>query len=139
MVVMAAIYKIEGVPMSSDAENVVLIVEDEPLILMLLSDYLSGEGYRVLQAENGEQAFEILATKPHLDLMITDYRLPGRVSGVMIAEPAVKLRPELKVIFISGYPAEIVESGSPIARKAPILAKPFTMETLHSKIQSLLN
>jgi len=123
--------------MSSDAENVVLIVEDEPLILMLLADYLSGEGYRVLQAENGEQAFEILATKPHLDLMITDYRLPG-ISGVMIAEPAVKLRPELKVIFISGYPAEILESGSPIAFKAPILAKPFTMVSLHDQIQTLL-
>lgn len=73
--------------MSADAENVVLIVEDEPLILMLLADYLSGVGYRVLQAENGEQAFEILATKPHLDLMITDYRLPGGISGVQIAEP----------------------------------------------------
>ncbi len=92
---------------------------------MLLADYLSGEGYRVLKAENGEQAFEILATKPHLDLMITDYRLPGGVSGVQIAEPAVMLRPELKVIFISGYPAEILDSGSPIALKAPILAKPF--------------
>ncbi|SDW72758.1 Response regulator receiver domain-containing protein [Pseudomonas syringae] len=138
VVVMAAIYKIEGSLMSADAENVVLIVEDEPLILMLLADYLSGVGYRVLQAENGEQAFEILATKPHLDLMITDYRLPGGISGVQIAEPAVMLRPELKVIFISGYPAEILESGSPIAAKAPILAKPFTMETLQSKIQSLL-
>lgn len=83
VVVMAAIYKIKGSSMSADAENVVLIVEDEPLILMLLADYLSGEGYRVLKAENGEQAFEILATKPHLDLMITDYRLPGGVSGVV--------------------------------------------------------
>ncbi|KPB49490.1 Response regulator [Pseudomonas coronafaciens pv. oryzae] len=138
VVVMAAIYKIEGSSMSADAENVVLIVEDEPLILMLLADYLAGEGYRVLQAENGEQAFEILATKPHLDLMITDYRLPGGVSGVQIAEPAVMLRPELKVIFISGYPAEILDSGSPIALKAPILAKPFTMETLQSQIQALL-
>ena len=124
--------------MSVDAQDVVLIVEDEPLIMMLLSDYLSGEGYRVLQAENGEQAFEILATRPHLDLMITDYRLPGGISGVMIAEPAVKLRPDLKVIFISGYPAEIAESGSPIATRAPILAKPFTMETLHTQIEKLL-
>lgn len=124
--------------MSSDAENVVLIVEDEPVIMMLLSEYLSGEGYRVLQAQNGEQAFEILATKPHLDLMITDYRLPGGVSGVMIAEPALKLRPELKVIFISGYPKEIAETGSPIIDKVPILAKPFTMVSLHSQIQSLL-
>ncbi len=124
--------------MSEDAQDVVLIVEDEPLILMLLSDYLSGLGYRVLQAENGEQAFEILASKPHLDLMVTDYRLPGGISGVQIAEPAVMLRPDLKVIFISGYPAEILDSGSPIARRAPILAKPFNMDTLKDEIEKML-
>lgn len=124
--------------MSEDAQDVVLIVEDEPVILMLLADYLSGLGYRVLQAENGEQAFEILASKPHLDLMITDYRLPGGITGVMIAEPAVKLRPDLKVIFISGYAAEIRESGSPITRTAPILEKPFNLNTLQEKIQEML-
>lgn len=124
--------------MSEDAQDVVLIVEDEPSILMVLSTYLSGEGYRILQAENGEQAFEILATKPHLDIMITDFRLPGGISGVQIAEPAVKLRPDLKVIFISGYPTEIREHASPIARKAPILAKPFTLDVLQDKIKSLL-
>jgi CheY-like chemotaxis protein len=124
--------------MSSDAEDVVLIVEDEPLILMVLADYLSGLGYKVLKAENGEQAFEILATKPHLDLMVTDFRLPGGISGVQIAEPAVRLRPELKVIFISGYPQEIHDTDSPITRKAPILAKPFDLDTLHEQIESLL-
>ena len=67
--------------MSEDAQDVVLIVEDEPLILMVLADYLEGQGYRVLKAENGEQALEILSTKPHLDLMVTDYRLPGGISG----------------------------------------------------------
>lgn len=124
--------------MSEDAQDVVLIVEDDPSILMVLVAYLSGEGYRVLQAENAEQAFEILATKPNLDLMITDFRLPGGISGVMIAEPAIKLRPELKVIFISGYPDDIRESGSPIALVAPILAKPFDLETLQAQIQTLL-
>ena len=124
--------------MSEDAQDVVLIVEDEPLILMVLADYLSGLGYRVLKAENGEQALEILSTKPHLDLMVTDFRLPGGISGVKIAEPAVLLRPDLKVIFISGYPAEITETNSPITRKAPILAKPFDLDTLHEQIQRLL-
>ncbi|MDD2052121.1 response regulator [Pseudomonas putida] len=124
--------------MSEDAQDVVLVVEDDPSILMVLVAYLSGEGYRVLQAENGEQAFEVLASKPHLDVMITDYRLPGGISGVMIAEPAVKLRPDLKVIFISGYPAEIRESGSPIALTAPILAKPFDLDSLQEQIQRLL-
>ncbi|MBZ9784207.1 response regulator [Pseudomonas sp. REP124] len=125
--------------MSEDAQDVVLVVEDEPVILMVLTDYLSGQGYRVLQAENGEQAFEILATKPHLDMLITDYRLPGGISGVQIAEPAVKLRPDLKVIFISGYAKEIRETGSPITQKAPILEKPFDLDVLQEIMQDLLS
>ncbi|MGF6593849.1 response regulator [Pseudomonas sp. 2835] len=124
--------------MSEDAQDVVLVVEDEPVIRMILKDYLEGEGYHVLVAEDGEQAFAILASKPHLDLIVTDFRLPGGISGVQIAEPAVKLRPDLKVIFISGYPAEIRESGSPIAFKAPILAKPFDLNSLRDQIQEQL-
>ncbi|PWB31021.1 hypothetical protein DCO48_18590 [Pseudomonas sp. SDI] len=124
--------------MSEDAQDVVLVVEDEPVIRMILRDYLAGEGYHVLVAENGAQAFDILAKKPHLDLMVTDFRLPGGISGVDIAEPAIKLRPDLKVIFISGYPLEILESGSPIALKAPILAKPFDLDSLREQIQKLL-
>jgi len=125
--------------MSEDAQDVVLVVEDEPVILMVLTDYLSGQGYRVLQAENGEQAFEILASKPHLDMLITDYRLPGGISGVQIAEPAVKLRPDLKVIFISGYAREIRETGSPITLKAPILEKPFDLDVLQDIMQDMLS
>ncbi len=124
--------------MSQALTKVVLLVEDEPHILSLLSDYLAAEGYRVLEAADAAQAFEILATKPQLDLLVTDFRLPGGVSGVAIAEPALKLRPELKVIFISGYPIEIQESGSPIARSAPILAKPFSLDTLRSQVHKLL-
>ena len=118
--------------MSNPSSKVVLLVEDEPHILCLLSDYLADEGYKVLEASDATEAFEILATKPQLDLLVTDYRLPGGISGVMIAEPA------LKVIFISGYPIEIHESGSPIARSAPIIAKPFSLDTLRSQIQRLL-
>ena len=124
--------------MSEDAQDVVLIVEDDESIMFVLGEYLSGLGYRGWKASDGEQAFEILATKPHLDLMVTDYRLPGGISGVQIAEPALKLRPELKVIFISGYPQEILDCNSPITRNAPILAKPFDLDTLQEHIQRLL-
>lgn len=124
--------------MNQASPKVVLIVEDEPHILDLLSDYLSDEGYRVLAAENSTSAFEIIATRPHLDLLISDYRLPGNVSGVMIVEPALKLRPDLKVLFISGYPIEIYESGSAVARTIPVLAKPFSLESLHKQVQLLL-
>lgn len=125
--------------MSEDAQDVVLIVEDDPSIMLILSAYLSGEGYHILQAENGEQAFAILASKPHLDMMITDFRLPGGISGVDIAEPAVKLRPDLKVIFISGYAQEVRETDSPIARKAPILDKPFDLDELQDLMQEMLS
>ena len=124
--------------MNQASPKVVLIVEDEPHILDLLCDYLSDEGYRVLAAENSTKAFEILSTRPHLDLLISDFRLPGNVSGVMIVEPALKLRPDLKVLFISGYPIEIYESGSAIARTTPVLAKPFSLESLHKQVQLLL-
>lgn len=124
--------------MSGDARDVVLIVEDELVIRQVLNAYLQEEGYLVLEAVNGTEAFEILATKPHLDLMITDYRLPGGISGVDIAEPAVKLRPELKVIFISGYPQEIRDSTHPIAQRAPVLAKPFELDDLHAAIRKEL-
>jgi two-component system cell cycle response regulator CpdR len=124
--------------MSEDAQDVVLIVEDDESIMFVLGEYLAGLGYRVLKAVNGKEAFEILATKPHLDLMVTDYRLPGGISGVQIAEPALKVRPELKVIFISGYPQEIRDCDSPITRKAPILGKPFDLDTLQEHIQRLL-
>lgn len=125
--------------MSSAAPaKIVLLVEDELPILNLLSDYLAGEGYQVIEAADATQAFDVLATKPHLDLLVTDFRLPGGVSGVAIAEPALKLRPDLKVIFISGYPIEIYESGSPIARSAPVLAKPFSLGSLRAQIQRLL-
>jgi len=125
--------------MSEDAQDVVLIVEDDESILTVLSAYLSGEGYRVLEAENGEEAFKILASKPHLDMMITDFRLPGGISGVQIAEPAVRLRPELKVIFISGYAQEVRETDSPITRTAPILDKPFDLDELQRIMRTMLS
>ncbi|MNN94520.1 hypothetical protein D3C81_2131620 [compost metagenome] len=74
-----------------------------------------------------------------MDMMITDFRLPGGISGVQIAEPAVKLRPELKVIFISGYAQEVRDTDSPITRKAPILDKPFDLDELQSIMQSMLS
>lgn len=129
----------ENVPMSPPSKKVVLLVEDEPHILALLADYLEGEGYHVLAADGATPAFEILASKPQLDLLITDFRLRDGISGVMIAEPALKLRPDLKLIFISGYPIEIRETGSPIADAAPVLAKPFSLESLRSQIQKLLD
>lgn len=123
----------------SHPARTVLIVEDDPLLRMLLAEYLQGEGYTVLQADCARAAFAILAGKPRLDLLISDFRLPGGISGVRIAEPALLLRPDLKVIFISGHPAEVRETGSALLDSAPLLSKPFTLDTLRQQIEHLLD
>jgi DNA-binding NtrC family response regulator len=71
--------------------------------------------------------------------MITDFRLPGGITGVQIAEPAVRLRPDLKVIFISGYAQEVRDTDSPITRKAPILGKPFDLDVLQDMMRTMLS
>ncbi|MES2819227.1 MAG: response regulator [Pseudomonadota bacterium] len=123
---------------SQAACPIVLVVEDEPNFRFILCEYLESEGYRVLQAGSADQAFQILASKPHLDLLITDFRLPDGVTGVMIAEPALKLRPELKVLYMSGHPADLFESGTPTLALAPILVKPFSFDHLARQIRTLL-
>ncbi|MET1079449.1 MAG: response regulator [Pseudomonas sp.] len=125
--------------MSQASGKIILVVEDEAIFLQILVEYLDGEGYRVLQAGSAQEAFAILASKPQLDLLITDFRLPDGVTGVMIAEPALKLRPDLKIIYMSGEPEAIFASGTPTIALAPILAKPFTLRRLHSQIQSMLS
>lgn len=121
--------------MVTETRKIVLIVEDEPVFLSILAEYLDEEGYQVLQASSASEAFNILASKPKLDLLITDFRLPDGVSGVMIAEPALKLRPELRIIYMSGHPAEIFDSGTPTLAVAPILAKPFSLDALKAQIE----
>src|SRR5690606_31235541 len=124
--------------MTHASPKVVLIFEAEPHLLDLLGDYLSGEGYQELDGENSTKDSEFLGIRPPFDLLTPGSRRPGSVSGAMIVEPAPTLRPDLKVLFISGYPIEIYESGSAIARTAPVLAKPFSLESLHKQVQLLL-
>lgn len=123
---------------SPTACRIVLVVEDEPSFRFILSQYLESEGYRVLQAGCADQAFRILASQPQLDLLITDFRLPDGVTGVMIAEPALKLRPELKILYMSGHPTELFDSGTPTLALAPILVKPFSLEGLGRQLRALL-
>lgn len=124
--------------MNAEPSRIVLIVEDNTAFLATLADYLEGEGFQVLQAESAVEAFNILAGQPKLDLLITDYRLPGGVTGVMIAEPALKLRPDLSIIYMSGHPAEIIDSATSTLLVAPILAKPFSLAVLRARIDALL-
>ena len=80
----------------------VLVVEDEALVRMLLVEALEEQGYTVLEADNGNTALDIVTSPERIDLLATDVGLPG-INGRQLAEMARALRPDLKVLFLTGY------------------------------------
>ncbi len=97
----------------------VLIVDDSPLERATAIDIFSGMGFRVLDAYSGATALQLLAAHPEVSLLFADVRMPG-MSGPQLAKAAQALRPDLKVIFTSGY-AKPRNSASDV----PFVPKPW--------------
>jgi CheY-like chemotaxis protein len=114
------------------------VVDDEVMIRALIVDVLQDLGYLVVEAATGAAGLKAVQSSAKIDLLITDFGLPGGMNGRQLADAAREARPDLKVLFITGYAeTSIVDAG----RGEPgihVLAKPFTMETLAGKINSLL-
>ncbi len=124
---------------SWEAGETVLLVEDEESLRGMIHDLLVQSGYTVLQANNGADGLEI--AKQHqgpLHLLLTDVMMP-RMTGPKLAEALTILRPETKVLFMSGYAdfdgsqSKLFESGN------PILEKPFTRGSLIRKVRDVLD
>lgn len=111
----------------------ILIVEDQPDIRDLAVHYAKSLGYNVLEAEDGKQAFEQLDANPSIDLLFTDFQLPGGISGLDIAENVHKTRPEIKILISSGYSTQQVDLA-----KFPLLPKPYSLPTFAKYIQKVL-
>jgi len=112
----------------------VLLVEDLPAVRTLTAQILSGAGYRVTDAEDGEMALHKLAAMPQPpDVLVTDMQMPG-MDGRELARKVRYARPDLPVLFISGFAPEAVAFHAPGAREG-FLPKPFSPEEL---IQALL-
>lgn len=84
----------------------VLLVEDEPLIRMILSEALADEGFEVLEAASGDEAAG-LAERAGFDLLLTDIQMPGRLDGVALARHLLQSRPDLPVIYVTGRPESL--------------------------------
>ena len=80
----------------------ILLVEDEFLIRLTLTEVLGDEGFDVTEAEDGEQAVELLHGPEVFDLLMTDVNLPGKLNGWAVADAARKERANLPVVFVSG-------------------------------------
>jgi two-component system, cell cycle sensor histidine kinase and response regulator CckA len=120
------------------AGETVLLVEDEPAVRLMTSRALQEFGYGVIEASGGHQALGILEREGgRVDILITDVILPG-MDGPELARRSAELRPELPVLFISGYTdAEMVRRGL-LETGQPFLQKPFTPEAISREIARLL-
>ena len=116
----------------------VLIVDDEATVRMLVTEVLSENAYRVLEAHDGSSAMRILDSGQRIDLLITDVGLPGNMNGRQIADAARMKLPALRVLFITGYAENAAIGNGYLESGMQILAKPFPMSTLAQKVRQML-
>jgi CheY-like chemotaxis protein len=116
----------------------VLVVDDEASIRMMIVEVLNDAGYIALEAENGLGAMAILQSQQRIDLLITDVGLPGGMNGRQVADAARVHRPDLKVLFITGYAEYSVFENSRLESDMQVLTKPFTLEALTRRIQEVV-
>jgi hypothetical protein len=117
----------------------ILLVEDEEIVRMLACNLLKASGYQVLVARNGEEAIGICEEySGQIDLMLTDVVMP-RMNGKKVAESVKGLRPEMEVLYMSGYTDDAIVHHGVIEAGTNLLEKPFTVATLTSKVRETLN
>jgi two-component system, cell cycle sensor histidine kinase and response regulator CckA len=105
----------------------VLVVEDEPALRRLVRRIIQGYGYSVIEAKSGREALEVWGQESHrVDLLLTDLVMPEGISGKELARTLLADKPELKVIFMSGYDKEPTEETFPLIEGVNFLHKPYT-------------
>jgi signal transduction histidine kinase/ActR/RegA family two-component response regulator len=118
--------------------RVVLVVEDEQSVRALVMEVIQEHGYRGISATDGASALEVLKSDAHVDLLIADVRLPG-IDGPQLAEAALDHRPDLKVLFMTGYAKDTVVGDAQGRRAIPVIQKPFTMDGLLGQVHRVFD
>jgi PAS domain S-box-containing protein len=125
---------------SAPTENsTILMVEDEEMLRDFVTDTLGALGYRILSAPNGRAALDIWAQhREDIDLLLTDIVMPESISGRELADILVKEKPDLKVIFTSGYSAELIGSEFECEKQHTFLSKPYLPDRLGETVAACL-
>ncbi|MFH6781176.1 MULTISPECIES: histidine kinase famiy protein [Methylobacterium] len=119
-------------------DETVLLVEDSDDVRALAREYLQSLGYHVLSARDGTEALSILENGERIDLLFSDIVMPGSVNGLILAERAQALRPNLPVLLTTGYNEDLVAEG-PTAPTMDVLGKPYRKAELADRIRAALD
>ena len=116
----------------------VLVVEDEPVVRGVILEMLGEQGYRTLEAVDGPSGLNILRSGARIDLLVTDVGLPG-MNGRQLADQARETRPDLKVLFITGYAESAVIADGFLQPGMEMITKPFDLDHLSRRIRAMVS
>ena len=116
----------------------VLVVEDQPEVRCYIVAVLKAQGYHVFQASDGEEALSMCRDQnSRLDLVLTDIVTP-KIGGQMLASRLVKIRPGIRLLFMSGFTEDVVALKAGSGGKLNFVQKPFTPKQLAAKVRMVL-
>ncbi len=122
----------------ANAGETVLVVDDEPTVRMLVMEVLEELGYAAIEAADGASGLKLLQSDIRIDLLVTDVGLPGGMNGRQMADAARIGRPDLKILFITGYAENAVVGNGHLDPGMHVMTKPFAMEALATRIKDLI-
>ena len=121
----------------AEAGEVVLVVEDETAVRDLVTDVLGELGYRAVEAVDGPSGLRLLQSDMRVDLLVTDVGLPG-LNGRQLADAARAHRPDLKVLFMTGYAENATIANGFLDPGMEMITKPFAIEALVTRIRDMI-
>ena len=116
----------------------ILVVEDDPLMRRLTLEALRELGYSVIESDNAIDALAILHKRLEVKMLLTDVVMPD-LNGKKLADEATRIRPDLKILFTTGYTQNAVVHGGVLDAGVQFLSKPFTLERLATKVRAVLD
>jgi CheY-like chemotaxis protein len=128
-----------GKPTHAAAGAVVLLVEDELALRMVIVEVLSDLGYAVLEVGNSQSGLQIVESGARIDLLLTDVGLPGGMNGRQLADAARKRRPNLKVLFLTGYAESVAVGNDGMEPGMEIMTKPLALDKLTTKVKGMIS
>ena len=125
-------------PPEAGIGETVLVIDDEPTVRMLIVEVLQENGYRAIEADDGPSGLKILESGLTVDLLITDVGLPGGMNGRQVADAARATRPDLQVLFVTGYAETAAVGAGQLDAGMAVITKPFAVAALGGKVREML-
>lgn len=122
-----------------DAEETILVLEDDDDVRTYSVEVLRELGYRVIEAHDGASALRLLERQTRVDLLFSDVVLPGEMTGAQVAKQATVLRPALKILFTTGYARNAIVHQGRLDQGVRLITKPFSAADLARKVRDILD